>query len=160
MRKRGASPEAEEPKPGKRKTVMRRDGGMSADFDGEDRRRAREARFTQYNAMVQAREARPNFRVTKLAYTPASVDIDLALIPACEGTCQALEKDYLRLTTAPDPATIRPEPVLKKALAHVLGRHEQGCSRTADNHRRRAGSDVLRMLPKRLEAVTVGYKGH
>lgn len=32
------------------------------------------------------------------------------------GTCQDLEKSYFRLTSAPDPATVRPEAVLKKAL--------------------------------------------
>ena len=32
------------------------------------------------------------------------------------GTCQKLEKPYLRLTSAPDPATVRPLPVLKAAL--------------------------------------------
>ena len=32
------------------------------------------------------------------------------------GTCQKLEKPYLRLTSAPDPATVRPLPVLKATL--------------------------------------------
>ena len=40
------------------------------------------------------------------------------------GTCQDLEKPYLRLTTLPNPATIRPPDVLKRALAHVLERYE------------------------------------
>ena len=33
------------------------------------------------------------------------------------GTCQRIEKDYFRLTSAPDPSTVRPEPVLKGAMA-------------------------------------------
>eukprot|EP01111_Echinosteliopsis_oligospora_P018823 TRINITY_DN8846_c0_g1_i1.p1 TRINITY_DN8846_c0_g1~~TRINITY_DN8846_c0_g1_i1.p1 ORF type:complete len:508 (+),score=131.02 TRINITY_DN8846_c0_g1_i1:105-1526(+) len=33
-----------------------------------------------------------------------------------QGFCQDLEKPYLRLTSAPDPATVRPEPVLKKTV--------------------------------------------
>jgi len=33
-----------------------------------------------------------------------------------QGTSQALEKQYLRLTSAPDPSTVRPESVLKEAL--------------------------------------------
>lgn len=33
------------------------------------------------------------------------------------GTSTALEKRYLRLTDAPDPATVRPEPVIRKALS-------------------------------------------
>lgn len=32
------------------------------------------------------------------------------------GTCQELEKQYLRLTTLPDPSQVRPEYVLKKSL--------------------------------------------
>lgn len=32
------------------------------------------------------------------------------------GTCQSLEKQYLRLTTIPDPSQVRPEQVLKKSL--------------------------------------------
>ncbi|XP_078429823.1 SAC3/GANP/Nin1/mts3/eIF-3 p25 family isoform X2 [Wolffia australiana] len=35
------------------------------------------------------------------------------------GTCQEIEKRYLRLTSAPDPSTVRPEGVLEKALALV-----------------------------------------
>ncbi|XP_050119821.1 SAC3 family protein A-like isoform X1 [Malus sylvestris] len=36
-----------------------------------------------------------------------------------KGTCQEIEKCYLRLTSAPDPATVRPEDVLEKALLMV-----------------------------------------
>ncbi|KAL6841305.1 hypothetical protein ACP4OV_028823 [Aristida adscensionis] len=36
-----------------------------------------------------------------------------------KGTCQEIEKRYLRLTSAPDPSTVRPEDVLEKALAMV-----------------------------------------
>jgi len=35
------------------------------------------------------------------------------------GTSTALEKDYLRLTSAPDPSTVRPLPVLQRALEHL-----------------------------------------
>ncbi|KAJ3269712.1 hypothetical protein HDV01_001102 [Terramyces sp. JEL0728] len=35
------------------------------------------------------------------------------------GTCQDLEKPYLRLTTAPDPSTVRPLSVLTKTLEHL-----------------------------------------
>lgn len=38
-----------------------------------------------------------------------------------KGTCQEIEKRYLRLTSAPDPATVRPEEVLEKALLMVQG---------------------------------------
>ncbi|VFQ62895.1 unnamed protein product [Cuscuta campestris] len=36
-----------------------------------------------------------------------------------KGTCQQIEKRYLRLTSAPDPSTVRPEEVLEKALLMV-----------------------------------------
>ncbi|KAI3915823.1 hypothetical protein MKX01_013279 [Papaver californicum] len=36
-----------------------------------------------------------------------------------KGTCQEIEKRYLRLTSAPDPTTVRPENVLEKALVMV-----------------------------------------
>ena len=35
------------------------------------------------------------------------------------GTCQEVEKRYLRLTSAPDPQTVRPEDVLRRALEMV-----------------------------------------
>ncbi|CAM6037588.1 unnamed protein product [Sphagnum compactum] len=35
------------------------------------------------------------------------------------GTCQEVEKRYLRLTSAPDPHMVRPEEILRKALAMV-----------------------------------------
>ncbi|OAY83563.1 hypothetical protein ACMD2_00276 [Ananas comosus] len=36
-----------------------------------------------------------------------------------KGTCQEIEKRYLRLTSAPDPSTVRPEDVLEKSLHMV-----------------------------------------
>ena len=36
-----------------------------------------------------------------------------------QGTSQALEKPYFRLTSAPELSTVRPPPVLKLALKHV-----------------------------------------
>ena len=42
------------------------------------------------------------------------------------GTCTELEKPYFRLTSKPDPSTIRPEHVLKKALAWLKDRWRRG----------------------------------
>lgn len=36
-----------------------------------------------------------------------------------QGTCQSLEKKYLRLTSAPDPTSVRPERVLRKAIEMI-----------------------------------------
>ena len=41
---------------------------------------------------------------------------------AVVGTCLKLEKSYLRLTSAPRPELVRPEPVLEQALTHVQAR--------------------------------------
>lgn len=38
---------------------------------------------------------------------------------AIKGTCEDLEKSYFRLTSAPDPSTVRPQPVLEVALERL-----------------------------------------
>ncbi|KAK7343261.1 hypothetical protein VNO77_11874 [Canavalia gladiata] len=50
--------------------------------------------------------------------TKAVEDIDWDALTV-KGTCHEIEKRYLRLTSAPDPATVRPEEVLEKALMMV-----------------------------------------
>eukprot|EP00658_Telonema_sp_P-2_P082363 TRINITY_DN8697_c0_g1_i5.p1 TRINITY_DN8697_c0_g1~~TRINITY_DN8697_c0_g1_i5.p1 ORF type:complete len:310 (+),score=88.09 TRINITY_DN8697_c0_g1_i5:153-1082(+) len=42
------------------------------------------------------------------------------------GSCQDLEKEYFRLTSDPDPALVRPPPVLRRSLKHVLRRWADG----------------------------------
>ncbi|KAG1337950.1 SAC3 family protein A [Cocos nucifera] len=51
-------------------------------------------------------------------YSRAVEDIDWDALTV-KGTCQEIEKRYLRLTSAPDPATVRTEEVLEKALQMV-----------------------------------------
>ena len=41
------------------------------------------------------------------------------------GTCEVPEKEYFRLTSAPDPSTVRPERVLRQALATLHEKWEQ-----------------------------------
>lgn len=43
-----------------------------------------------------------------------------------EGTCTDLEKPYYRLTEIPESADVRPEPVLRKAVVHVLNKFSRG----------------------------------
>ncbi|CAF4689155.1 unnamed protein product, partial [Rotaria sp. Silwood2] len=40
------------------------------------------------------------------------------------GTCEKLEKNYLRLTSAPNPSTIRPLAILEQAFSFVLNKYK------------------------------------
>jgi hypothetical protein len=42
------------------------------------------------------------------------------------GACTDLEKSYLRLTSAPDPGTVRPLAVLVRTLAHLRKKWKKG----------------------------------
>lgn len=42
------------------------------------------------------------------------------------GTSESLEKRYLRITSMPDPTTVRPEHVLRRALAWLRDKNEKG----------------------------------
>jgi SAC3 family protein LENG8/THP3 len=44
------------------------------------------------------------------------------------GTCQDLEKGYFRLTSAPKPEAVRPQPVLQKSLALMKKKWKEGTS--------------------------------
>lgn len=57
------------------------------------------------------------------------VNFDFDLEKAITGTCQDLEKQYLRLTSAPDPSTVRPLDVLKKSLDLVVKYWQTSCNR-------------------------------
>jgi SAC3 family protein LENG8/THP3 len=41
------------------------------------------------------------------------------------GRSSCIDKPYLRITGRPDADTVRPEPILKQALAHFLREHKQ-----------------------------------
>jgi SAC3 family protein LENG8/THP3 len=53
----------------------------------------------------------------------AQLDLDNLIV---KGTSTALEKPYLRLTSAPAPSDVRPEPVLKQALQHIKSEYSKG----------------------------------
>lgn len=92
---------------------------------------AEELRQRQQRANRFAAEAKPEpamhhklkkkHKIVKKPQVPTSTtltDIDLENL-IITGTCQRLEKDYLRLTAPPDPSTVRPEPILRAALEMV-----------------------------------------
>ncbi|KAI9146132.1 SAC3/GANP/Nin1/mts3/eIF-3 p25 family-domain-containing protein [Paraphysoderma sedebokerense] len=94
------------------------------DVDDEEllKRQKRAKRFADdHEAFHQEkRKASASSRRTQREY----VDLHKDLIPEWDsntlvGTCQTLEKPYLRLTEAPKPEQVRPLPVLKKAFARL-----------------------------------------
>jgi len=52
---------------------------------------------------------------TNMEISPAETVVPVSTEPV-RGTCQTLEKPYFRLTSAPDPAEVRPEEILEKSL--------------------------------------------
>ena len=102
-------------------------GGAFAENE-ETRRRHRADRFKDEEKQQSARgggssstkNRRRNIarRISEIAIKE-NVDIDWDAF-AIKGSCQELEKSYFRLTSAPDPKTVRPKNVLQKALKRLV----------------------------------------
>lgn len=100
---------------------------------GEDRSKLnmRQARFSEKNAPklnekvrwnpYQAQIDKAKIKTAMNAAEQYGESIDLSKF-AIKGTSTALEKPYLRLTSAPDPSTVRPEPKLIESLKWVKKR--------------------------------------
>ncbi|KAJ3187452.1 hypothetical protein HDU85_006740 [Gaertneriomyces sp. JEL0708] len=71
---------------------------------------------------ITAQKAREEFLKAGAEGNPDVVDWDEHTII---GTSQQLEKRYLRLTSAPDPSTVRPLMILERALEFVCDRWKQ-----------------------------------
>lgn len=93
-----------------------------ADAKKEERAKrfqASDETISKKTAEMQAKKAR---KKALIALAEEGIDWDEYTII---GTCQNLEKPYLRLTSAPDPATVRPLPVLKRTLEWLKKRWKE-----------------------------------
>ena len=86
------------------------DDEVARDKDAVERRRQRFGPVTPTSPFLSSRDESPDG-------PPAGPVV---------GTCQILEKNYFRLTDAPPPETVRPLPVLEKALTLVWKTWKQG----------------------------------
>lgn len=85
------------------------------EFDSNSRKRLRQSRFER------ERSASPAISAQNLPHTPLPLSHS-STTAAIVGRSQALEKNYLRLTTEPDPYLVRPQAVLEKSIEFVLNR--------------------------------------
>ncbi|DAZ99028.1 TPA: hypothetical protein N0F65_010914 [Lagenidium giganteum] len=92
----------------------KRNRETAEDLQKKNQRRQRFLK-DQYEA---AKHAVPTVDTSTMRVMNDEGDLDLEAM-TIRGTCQKVEKEYLRLTSAPHPSTVRPEPVLKKALTMV-----------------------------------------
>lgn len=87
----------------------------------EDELKRRASRFTEAESKKQQRKKRANFQPPVQPDSESglgSAELNLEKMKVV-GTCADIEKDYFRLTSPPDPSTVRPEPVLKKAIVSL-----------------------------------------
>ncbi len=76
----------------------------------------RQKRFEADEREFKLQQARNRLALQNVSIADNQADVPDWDEETIVGTCQKLEKPYLRLTSAPDPATARPLPVLKRAL--------------------------------------------
>jgi hypothetical protein len=94
---------------------------LHVDSKESGKRNERNAQFAEY---LKAADTPTQIKINYNLFTAGDDDDDdldwsnLHII----GTCEILEKKYLRLTSAPLPATVRPEHILKKSLQLILNK--------------------------------------
>lgn len=116
--------EANNGKTGKKKkkqqqALKKKVGNMFSLNEDAEKLQKRAARFQDENEEKINKKSRLSFTGSLIkSGIEAGEEIDWSNLTIV-GSCQDLEKPYLRLTAAPDPSTVRPLPVLKKSLQHV-----------------------------------------
>uniref|UniRef100_K3WL80 PCI domain-containing protein n=1 Tax=Globisporangium ultimum (strain ATCC 200006 / CBS 805.95 / DAOM BR144) TaxID=431595 RepID=K3WL80_GLOUD len=103
----------------KKNKAAKRKPDHHSPLEDEDLQRKNERRQRFHKTQHElAKYVTPTVDTKKLRVLNHEGELDLEAM-VIKGTNQNVEKEYLRLTSAPHPSTVRPEPVLKKALELV-----------------------------------------
>ncbi|KAJ8575422.1 hypothetical protein ON010_g3799 [Phytophthora cinnamomi] len=113
-----------EPSAKKNKANKRKHDGFEIDAADMQLKSQRKQRFHMTQQELKS-FVTPEVDTKKLQVLTQDGDLDLAAM-VIKGTSQTIEKEYLRLTSPPHPSTVRPEPVLHKALELVKSKWKKG----------------------------------
>ncbi|KAK6187832.1 hypothetical protein SNE40_005769 [Patella caerulea] len=122
-RGRGAGPQDRNVK----KNMHVKSGLKGMNFHDPEKAFRMQKRAARFGNQLENNSKKPKQRITMGLNTfinSDSNDADLCSFDVV-GTCQDLEKQYLRLTSAPDSKTIRPVEVLRKSLIMVQNRWKE-----------------------------------
>ncbi|KAK4630497.1 hypothetical protein CLAFUW4_08583 [Fulvia fulva] len=108
------------------KTLAERITGKSKNQEKKQKNKANANWFDTSDAALAARRQRfGNVSPDASPYISSRDDSPDANTGPIVGTCEVVEKNYFRLTAPPNPSTVRPLPVLKKALDHLFRKWKQ-----------------------------------